>query len=184
MKTTTFWQGAVVALALAVAGSIAMAALPLLVTGASAWKLTAAGLTFAYTLYLMSRSAERAGRLVMPALWLLVTAAGWSLLSPAAFALVQAGLMWLVRALYHHRGFVAAGVDLGLTAFACAAAVWALGTGSYLLTIWCFFLVQALFVWIPEPATGGHAQGPAGSADFEASRRLAAAALKRLATDR
>ena len=113
-----------------------------------------------------------------------MTAAGWSLLSPAAFALVQAGLIWLVRALYHHRGFVAAGVDLGLTAFACAAAVWALGTGSYLVTIWCFFLVQALFVWIPEPATGGHAQGPAGSADFEASRRLATAALKRLATDR
>ena len=57
-----------------------------------------------------------------------------------------------------------------------------LGTGSYLITFWCFFLVQALYVWIASTAQGDDAESTA--ATFEASRNQAVTALKRLATGR
>lgn len=187
MKKTTFWQGVVVALLLALIGSFSLAALPLFMTTATAWKLVVTALALGYALYLLQRSGERTGRIVVPSIFLLISLVGFGTLPTGLFVLLQVALIWLVRVLYHHQRLLSALTDLALSALACAAAVWALATGSHFLTLWCFFLVQALFVWIPQVTAadnGGADTTTAGDADFEASRRLADAALRRLATGR
>jgi len=182
MNTPTFSHGVILALLLAVVGSIGMTVLPLFATKLVALKLVTAVLASGYALYLLNRSDERSGRVVVPCLLLATGVLGWVLLPLTGFVLLQVGLIWLVRALYHHARLVTALADLVLCVLACAAAVWALGTGSYLITFWCFFLVQALYVWIPSTAHGGDAESTA--INFEASRNQALAALKQLAAGR
>ena len=119
-----------------------------------------------------------------PTTALVISIASWQLLSLPAFLLVLVGTIWLTRALYHHSGVLAAVIDLGISGLAVAGAIWALGTGSYALTFWCFFLIQALFVWIPEVTTSSTPDRDLNQSDFDNARRLAAAALKRLAATR
>ena len=60
-------------------------------------------------------------------------------------------------------------------------ATWAMGTESWTLAAWTFFLIQALFPWIP--CVTGPRQSEAPPDDrFEAARSMAQAALERLAT--
>ena len=71
------------------------------------------------------------------------------------YVLIHVGLLWLVRSLYFYSGVLPALLDLGLSALGLAFAVWAAGrSGSPLLALWCFFLVQALHVCIPAAITG------------------------------
>jgi hypothetical protein len=82
-------------------------------------------------------------------------------------------------------------LDAGLSGLALAAAVWAaISTGSLFLALWCFFLVQALFVAIPNrmsaPRNHGRRAQKSASAvddDFERAYRNAEAAVRRLATE-
>lgn len=183
MNRPGFMENAALGLVLSVAGAASLTVLaPLTGVGASL-KLVTAALAAAYMVHLLCRSPERTGRLVVPCLWALCTAAGWVLLTPAIFAIFQAVLVWLVRALYVHAGVLAALGDLLLTAVAVAAASWALGTGSVLLTLWSFFLVQALFTWIPSPRPRLHQGHPDDDDGFADARVLARAALERLATE-
>ena len=90
---------------------------------------------------------------------------------------LHVGLLWLVRALYHYASVLSALADLGLNGMALAAAVWAsTHTASLLLSTWCFFLVQALFVAIPRDLRDRRvAQGaPTAPADrFQQAHRAA-----------
>ena len=59
-------------------------------------------------------------------------------------------MVWLIRSLYFHSSVLPALLDLGLCAIAgLAAIVTARHSHSMFLTIWSFFLVQALFIAIP-----------------------------------
>ncbi|MGH8576033.1 MAG: hypothetical protein ACREXX_07925 [Gammaproteobacteria bacterium] len=73
--------------------------------------------------------------------------------------------------------------DLGLNALSVMATVWAVRqTGSVLLGIWCFFLVQALFVAIP-PAMQRKKRGsgePEAEDRFQEAYRVAESALRSL----
>jgi len=92
--------------------------------------------------------------------------------------------LWLLRSLYFYSSALSALLDLGLTLAAVATAYWAIAyTGSVFLCVWCFFLVQALFVVIPPAVTG--ARGPVFSTDsdaekFERARLRAEKALRQL----
>ena len=101
--------------------------------------------------------------------------------------MLHIGLIWLVRSLYFYASVVSALTDLGLSGLALAAAVWAVThTGSLFLAIWCFFLVQALFVAIPHALSGKAAPGiqPAADRDdrFERAHRAAEAAVRKLSS--
>ncbi len=109
----------------------------------------------AYTLYLLSRSEERTGRIATVVVWCVATAlAAVFASSLPLFLICQVASIWLIRSLYFHGSIVTALADLGIGGLALAFAIWAAkSSGSVFLSIWCFFLVQALFVALP--ADGG-----------------------------
>jgi hypothetical protein len=186
MKTPTFLEGAGVGLAASIAGSVAYTALAAL-GGGGALRLVVTGLALGYVLYLLGRSPARVGRVTALATWGAAAVLVWLAAPPLAlFLLLHLAALWLLRSLFFHGSLFAAVTDLGLSLLALAAGVWAVAhTGSLLLGIWCFFLVQALFVVIP--ASLARPAGPARQETedpFEHAHRAAEAAVRRLASTR
>lgn len=182
MKRPTFLEGVGVALAASIAGSVAYTALSA-VAGGGLLRPVVTGLAFAYVVYLLARAPQRVGRVTALAAWCMAAAGLWLAAPPLAlYLLLHVGLTWLVRSLFFHSGVFAALVDLALGVAALAAGVWAVvHTGSVLLGVWCFFLVQAAFVAIPPSlAPQRRASEPARNDGFERAHRAAEAALRRL----
>ncbi len=190
MKKPGFLRGVVVAAALALAGSIAFSGLSLILGGAVALKILLTLLAGVYVLYLLRASAERTGRIAVFAAWLLVTGGIWFFTADLTLMLIaQAVSISIVRSLYHHAGVLAGLLDLVLSAFALSAAVWASAqTGSMFLIVWCFFLVQALFVGIPASFKPEQRQSTAQKFtpedEFGRAFRAAETAIRRIATQR
>jgi len=184
-KQPTFLEGVAVALAASFFGSAAYATLTWLFPNAGALRLTLAGLGLGYVIYLLSRSQERVGRIAALTVWALTAGATW-LVQPSLllYVLVHLSLIWLIRSLYFHAGVLCTLADLGLTSLGLAAAIWAAAeSGSVFLSIWCFFLVQALFVAIPTRLNRGPGANPPGGAEpdrFQCAHRSAQAALRKL----
>jgi len=93
-------------------------------------------------------------------------------------------IVWLVRSLYFYSSLVSALADLALNgsslliAFAVAS-----HTDSLFLTLWCFFLMQALFVLIPKSIANPKASSsstPNNEDDFQHSFQAAQAAIQQL----
>jgi len=187
MKRPTFYEGIAVAVAAALGGGALYAALSLLIPGAGVLRLVIAAVALAYLLYLLSRSRERIGRVTTLAAWTLAAIALWLLHPPlVAYVALHVGLIWLARSLHFHSGPLAGLADLGLSTLALAAATWAaLQSGSLPLSLWCFFLVQALFVAIPLRVGSGSETRAATSPSedpFEHAHRAAEAAVRRLSS--
>ena len=185
MKQPTFLEGVAVALAASLAGGILHTGLTA-VSGGGALRPVVTALALGYMLYLLARSRERVGRIAAVGLWVLVTILMWLLEPPLlVFVVGHIGAL-LLRSLYFHAGTLAAFADLGLNAFALAAAFWALAqSGSLVLGLWSFFLVQAMFVAIP-PAFP-HRRAPdtdpaAADGRFRQAHRVAEAAVRRLSS--
>ncbi len=186
MRTPTFLEGVLVALVASVAGSVLHAATGFLGGAGTPWLLVAL-LGLGYALYLLWRSPVRAGRVAALAAWGAVAGLlGLAAPSLALYVVLHVAALWLLRSLFFHTRPVAALADLALSGAALAAGLWAfLHTGNLLLGLWCFFLVQALFVAIPQ---GGVARrgvaAPLPDDRFETAHRAAEAAVRRLATFR
>lgn len=183
MKRPTFFQGVVIALIAAVLGEVLFVVFTPLLGSYTALQLVIAIASFGYILYLLRASGERLGRLVTLAGWLLLTVAtAW--LSPhlVITLLLHTMMIWLVRALYFHSSLLTALADLGLNALAVAAALWAtMQSGSLPLALWCYFLVQALFVMIPTSLAAKRTTAAVAENDhFEQARSAAQAALRKL----
>ena len=151
MKRPAFSEGIVVAILVSLAVTVVFTVLSSFFP--TRWLLQAliAGVSLSYVCYLLVRSQEKTGRLTVIAVWGVITVVTW-LFSPSTIItlFVHVGLIWLVRALYYYTSLVVALVDLGLTLFGMAAAIWTLlYTHSLFLSVWCFFLIQALFVVLP-----------------------------------
>ena len=189
MKRPDFFHGVIVAAVLGFFASAIVATLTPLVGLSTVVRLVIPLLGLAYLLYLLSRSAERLGRVTTLTFWTAMTAVTWWAAPPLPlYLLIHAGAVWLIRSLYFYSGGVPALMDLGLNALGVSAAVWAISrSGSIFLATWCFFLVQALFVAIP-PSVQRKAQAqqntPADRANFERAKRQADAALHHLFTKR
>lgn len=140
--------------------------------------------TLTYLSYLLRRSNARIGRVLAIAAWALVSAGGF-LLDVALLeqALLQAGLVWLIRSLYFHDSLLAAALDFGLVSAGLAAGAWALlNTGSLAAALWSFFLVQALFCWLPglirrDGELPGAGTNPSA---FHSAHRVAEEAVRKL----
>lgn len=104
-----------------------------------------------YALYLLKRSNRSAGKptavIAFIGLALLVN----SLSLP--FAMVAGVLLpavWVLRCFFYRQGVIDSALDLGLSAAALIAAiVAATATQSIFISVWTFFIVQALHVSIP-----------------------------------
>jgi len=182
MKRPTFLEGAGLALVAALASTLAYSGLDLVLPGAVAFRLLVAGLGLGYLLYLLGRSRERIGRVTILAIWLMAAGLLWVFAMPLSlYLLAHLAMVWVGRSLYFHQGPLAALADLGLTGIGLIAALGAyLHTGSLFLTIWCLFLVQALFVFIPS-RTGIVARNASDETEsFRRAYQAAEAAVQRL----
>jgi hypothetical protein len=185
MKTVTFWDGVVVALLASVIGGIGFFGLTFLLSEDCSIRLLISGLATAYVHYLICSSQERTGRITLMLTWFILLATLWLLYPPLTlFFVLHVLAIWLVRSLYSYASLFSSLADLALNAFSIASAVWALHhTGSLFLTFWCFFLLQALFVFIP---TGIKRQNPDltsnNETDFNRAHQAAEAAVRKLST--
>jgi hypothetical protein len=184
VKRPGFFEGAAVALVASLAGGACYSALTSVFPSAAVFRLVVAALGLAYVVYLLRQSEERVGRVTAIVLWLVAAVALWIFGPPSLLYLcAHLGLVWLVRSLYFHSSLLSALADLGLVALGLAAAVWAARqSGSFALSLWCFFLVQALYAAIPARFPGE--SGPAGVTvpedRFQLAHRAAEAALRSL----
>jgi len=96
-------------------------------------------------------------------------------------------LIWLVRALYHQAGPLAALFDLGLNLLALMAGFWAFWhADSIFMGVWTFFLVQATFIGIPSLSNHRRDSSPASDQridQFQTAYRSAEGALRKLSTN-
>jgi len=187
MKAPSLFEGIVVAIGASLGGGILTAMLPIVTSEYNAIRILLSVLAISYLLYLMKRSNERTGRIVIIALWLSVTL-GCLLLGTSLtwFALFQVASIWIIRSLYFHTSILPALMDLALTGFGLVAAAWAiLQTGSTMTAIWCFFLSQSLFVLIPGFCSRRDAQScsnPVEQDRFQSAHRVALDAVRKLST--
>ena len=111
-------EGTGVAMIASLASGVLGALLPLLVSQATSARILLASLALAYLIFLLKRTRERSGRIVVMASWLIVTSSVWMLDSSLLwFVLSQAVTIWIFRSLYFHASVLPALFDLGLIAF-------------------------------------------------------------------
>lgn len=180
MNAAAFWPGALVALALSAAGALGHDAVRALTGTDHGREWVCLVLVATYLWWLLGRHRARAGRVVSGVTWL-CAAALLVLWAPPLWIwiLVQTGLIWLLRCLYAHDSVHAALLDAGLNGLAvAAAALTAAHTSSLFLSLWAFFVVQALYVLIPGSA--GRFAHAADHEPFDLAERAATAALRRL----
>ncbi|MGD8589800.1 MAG: hypothetical protein PVG22_13325 [Chromatiales bacterium] len=187
MKRPTFFEGALVALVMSLVGSVLFTVLSPLMGGENGLRWLIAGMSLGYVVYLLKRSHEPVGRITVVLGWLmLTTVVGFLELSLPVYLIVHLLGVWLIRSLYFYAGILPTLLDLGLSALSLATGFWAFAhTSSLFLSIWCLFLVQALFVAIPasirSKATETESQSLSGER-FEQAYRGAQTALRKLSS--
>jgi hypothetical protein len=188
MKQPTFLEGVGIAVAISLAGGVLYTAMDAVFPGVPVLRLLIAGIGLGYVVYLLSRSPERVGRVTAAAAWLLVAGVLWFTHPPLLlYVCVHLGVIWLIRSLYFYSSALSALADLGLNGLGLAAAIWAVTrTGSVFLGIWCFFLVQALFVVIPKSINrkpGAVRAGHESEDRFQHAYRVAETAVRKLSSN-
>lgn len=186
MTTPSFLEGVLVAVVASIGGSVVETSAVVLL-GSGHPRLLVASLALGYVLYLLRRSPARVGRVTALAAWGLGASLLWlAVPSLTLYVLLHVGAIWLLRSLFFHAGPFTAIADLGLSGLALVAGLWAyVHTGSLLLSLWSFFLLQASFVAIPQ-----HGQTRASAAArprhdrFELAHQAAETAVRRLTSIR
>ena len=187
MKRHSFPNGVCFAAVLALLASIATTVLTPILSAVVLYKLLVPTLSLAYIVYFLSRNPEKVGRVTALALWMAAATGAWIMEPPLSlYIALHVGAVWLIRSIYAYSSIFSALMDLGLNVAAVSGMYWAaVHSGSIFLAIWCFFLVQALFVTIP-PSVARQASREAGEdqdiEQFERARRRADAALRQLFT--
>jgi hypothetical protein len=187
MKRPSFLQGVGVALLATIGGGVLFSALTTVFVSDFVLRLLIALTGLLYVLYLLHRSGEKVGRITSISAWLFAVAVIWLMgLSLPLYLIAHLGLVWLIRSLYFYSSLISALVDFGLVLFGLASAVWAvLQTGNLFFGVWCFFLVQALFVVIPTTWKRSSKQSTVTNSSeesFQHAYRTAEAALTKLST--
>ena len=185
MKKPGIIDGIVFALVVALCAAAANLVLGAFIGYGTLFNLTLLAASLAYLLYLFRRSPARIGRVVFLSAWVAVSLAAVVLDLPLfEQVLLQAGFIWLVRALYFHGSLFSAALDFGLVSAGLAAGAWAMvNTGSIAGALWSFFLVQALFCWLPNLAgkpTNDIYDSPQDQSSFQTAHRVALDAVRKL----
>lgn len=184
MSRPGFWREAGVALALSIAGGLAWSALSWLLSPAAAMRWVIAVLGIAYAVLQMRAFDTRVGRVLAIGMWLALNIALFAFNpSLSVWLLIQAAAIWMLRCWAFHAGIFSAIADAVLGVLAAAAGVAVIhATHSVFLALWSFFLLQALFVFIPDSLRSTpRASAPDNVDRFGRAHRSAEAALQRLA---
>ena len=152
MKKATFLEGVGIALLVSITVAVLFTVMSSMFIGTNVFMLLVAGISFSYILYLLMRSKEKTGRITVVVIWSLITLISLVFISSLIFYVaIQLLMIWLMRSLYFYNSIFSALIDLAMTIMSLVVAIWALAVSeSLFLTFWSFFLVQALFVYIPK----------------------------------
>jgi len=185
MKTPGIIDGIVVAIIISLGAGAAKLLLGGFIAYGSLFNLVLYAATLAYLIYLLRRSSARVGRVVVIAGWGLTSLACWFFDVPLfEQVLIQAGFIWLVRSLYFHSSMVSAALDFGLVSVGLAASAWTMvNTASLAAALWSFFLIQALFCWVPQLArqqAAGSQSSQQEQSSFQSAHRVALDAVRKL----
>lgn len=152
MKRATFNEGVGIALVSSIVIAAVFFMASFLFFGDELFRFVIAAISFFYILYLLLRTNERVGRVVVLSLWFVLTLMSLIFIpSLIMFIVFQLTLIWLLRSLYFYNSLFSALIDLMLNVLSLIIAIWTWSvSGSLFLTFWCFFIVQALFVFIPK----------------------------------
>ncbi len=185
MKTPGFLEGAAFAFAVSVIGSLLMSVFLTVLPFSTVLRLLIAGMGLVYVIYLFSRSGERTGRVTTLAAWVVAAIAIWLFTSSIViYALLHLILIWLIRSLYFYASVLSALADMSLSGVSLLTAFWVVSwTSSIFLSLWCFFLLQALFVFIPTSWKGkpfSTMETSVAENPFDLAHRAAEAAVRKL----
>lgn len=187
MSTPSFWRSVLFALALSIVGALLHMVFVGVFGRALSLRLIVLVVSAIYVLSLLYASPLRSGRMVAGLAWLAL-AGLLVIFNPvlSVWLVLQTAFIWLLRGLQTYDSLIAAGLDALLCAIALAAAVaTAMHTHSLFLTLWSYFLVQALQVFVPrrlQPHSSGAAVPGNDFNDFDSAYRNAEMALRRLST--
>ncbi|NIB41624.1 hypothetical protein HBA55_18615 [Pseudomaricurvus alkylphenolicus] len=182
MGKLSFGAGVGFALFISVFGGVLQSVIEPLLGSDISWRLVITFSAAAYLLLLGHQSNGQsvsllfvtllAGALLLP--WVI----GFDLWGHASFYL---GPLWLARCLWFYPRLVSALTDSILQAASFVAALWALQyTGSVGLSLWTFFLCQALFVFIQQFQHRSDKDSPDLESGFHRAHRSAQSALRAL----
>lgn len=182
MKALGFLPGVAIAFGLSVVGALGFIALGTVTDHATALRLTITAVATAYFLTVLRASTVRTGRTVSVAAWLVGTVMLWLWWpSLSGYCATYVVAIWLARSLYLHSSFFAVCGDLFIGLLALTAATVAITqTQSLFLALWCFFLTQATYAWLPRSAQRCAKVPPLDP--FNHAYRTAQAALHRIAS--
>ncbi len=184
MSKQGFLEGVIVALVISIAGSVFYSAMSRFGSETQTVCYMIALINFVYCVYLLTRSDQNAGRIIMLICWLLMTIV-ILMFKPQVleFILYNVCTIWMLRCLYHHSNLISAMLDLVLNILSVLVALWALfHSGSVFLSLWSFFLVQALFIIIPgnRKSSTVYQSKPNNNTKFDHALRLAQSAVDML----
>ncbi len=185
MKTATFFEGVFIALLISFISSVLLFTLSSFFPANILIRGLISGISIAYIIYLLSRSHEQVGRIIVMIVLLISIITLWlTWPSITFFILGHMIIIWLVRCLYFYSSLVSSLADLALngSSLFIALAV-ASHTDSLFLTLWCFFLIQALFVLIPKNIPKPNSSSSISvnnEEEFQQSFRAAQAAVQQL----
>lgn len=147
----SFVEGTIAALLLAIAGSFFYSALTLFFNPSLSLALVINVLALAYTLYLLWRSPRAHGKIAISAIYLALLISILFLQPPLWLHIVFATVsLSVIRSLFYYSSLVPASIDLILSLLNFTILIWAYHqTQSLFITLWSYFLVQALFSFIP-----------------------------------
>ena len=187
MQRPTLLEGILVALVVSLAASPVVFVLSLLLSPVMAGKAVIVVIAYAYIVYLLAQSGRTAGRTTLAVLSLLVLLASVVLaVRWTTVVLVAVALIWGMRACTYSRSLVVWLLHGGLCLLGLGAALWAYThSGSIVLAVWSFFLLQALFACVPprlaqQPVEEGDVAGDQEGDGFVRAHQAAQKALGRL----
>lgn len=152
----SFGEGVIVALMLSVLGSIAYFIGYVILGAIIGFTPIIAMVAGAYALYLVKRSTVRSGKLFAASAVVAIT--GVFILVPVSlFVLISAIIfgIWLIRACMFRSGVLDSVGDFLLIGTSVAAGTLAmLHTQSLFISLWTFFVIQALHIYLPVSVHG------------------------------
>ena len=156
MKKATFFEGVGFALISSIVVAVIFTVMSHVFLNSNIFRILVAGLSFSYIIYLFLRSNERIGKVTVISTWFIITLFSLVFVSSLLlYIVIQLLMIWMMRSLYFYNNVFSALTDLALTGMSLVVAIWAMSvSGSVFLSFWCFFLMQALFVFIPKNFIG------------------------------
>jgi len=152
MRKPSLFQGIVVAAGLALVAASLVELIPRYSRWTlAAWDAIVAIVALLYILLVLAHARGKTGRFAVGVISTVPLISGvlFGINLPVMLCLAVA-LIWLSRTLYAHTSLIGAAQDAFLSVVALGWAVGTLSlTRSFVWAVWCFFLVQALFVVIP-----------------------------------